>query len=107
LSRAQASLLMQIRTNHIALNSYLHRFGRSDTPRCETCHENGRGNREETLKHYLFECATYRWERGELDRKLGRDSRNLKTLLSTNKGIKALLKYIGQTGRIKLYKGEV
>ena len=107
LSRAQASLLMQIRTSHIPLNSYLHRFGRSETPRCQTCHENNRGNREETLKHYLFKCPTYRWERSEMDRKLGRDSRNLKALLSNTKGIKTLLKYIGQTGRITLYIGEV
>ena len=107
LSRAQASLLIQIRTSHIPLNLYLHRFGKSETPRCQTCHENNRGNREETLKHYLFECPTYIWERREMDRKLGRDSRNLKELLSNTKGIKTLLKYIGQTGRLRLYTGEV
>ena len=46
LSRPQASLLTQMWTGHIPLNSYLHHIKKSDTRRCKSCW--GRGQLEIT-----------------------------------------------------------
>ena len=35
LTRPQASLLLQLRTGHLAFNGHLHRIGRSDSPVCQ------------------------------------------------------------------------
>ncbi|KAF4617788.1 hypothetical protein D9613_006162 [Agrocybe pediades] len=106
LTRAKSSILMQIRTGHLPLNAYLHRFGQHHTSRCSACYQTTRRHKEETLKHYLFECPEYRWERAELDRKMGRNSRDLKALLGSNKSIKALMEYIAATGRLRTQPSE-
>ena len=41
------------------------------------------------------------YERHDLDRKLGRASRDLKTILSNAEHVRALLKFIGRTRRFK------
>ncbi|KAF4617372.1 hypothetical protein D9613_005686 [Agrocybe pediades] len=107
LNRAKASVLMQIRTGHLPLNTYLHRFGQHYTSRCNACYQTTRRHKEETLKHYLFECPEYRWERADMDKKMGRNSRNLKALLGCNKSVKALMEYIEKTGRLRTKQGDV
>jgi hypothetical protein len=57
--------------------------------------------------HYLFECQTYARERYDLDRVLGRQSRDLKGILASLNKIKELLKYVGKTGRFKMTLGDV
>lgn len=52
LSRAQSSLLFQLRTGHIPLNSYLHRIKKSVTRRYASCWDAGRGS-------ILVETAPY------------------------------------------------
>ena len=49
--------LVQLRTGHCALNSYLHRFGKRNSPTCEC------GYGKETVEHYLLECRKYKEQR--------------------------------------------
>ena len=106
LSRAQTSLLIQLRTGHIPLNSYLHRIKKSDTRRCANCWDAGRGSIIETVIHYLFECQAYAVERYDMDRALGRSSRDLKGILASLDKIKELLKFVGRTSIFKTTLGD-
>src|SRR5579871_558 len=65
LSRNTAAKVIQLRTGHCGLNSYLHRFGLADSPlcNCRTGHE--------TVEHFLLECLLYREQRTELRNKAG------------------------------------
>jgi ribonuclease HI len=96
LSRAQSSLIIQLRSGHIPLNAYLHRISKRDSPICTHCKDG-----DETVHHFLFDCTTWSYERWPLSRRLGRASRSLATLLGTKKGVDEVLKYIGRTGRFK------
>lgn len=101
LTRVQSSLLFQIRSNHLPLNCYLHRIGKAPHKRCEQCWRRRRVEVTETVIHFIFECPSYDYERHALDSKLGRSSRDLKTILSNPDNIRVLLKYIGSTKRLK------
>lgn len=101
LTRVQSSLLFQIRSNHLPLNSYLHKIGKSPFKRCDQCWRRRRLEATETVTHFLFECASYDYERHDLDNKLGRSSRDLKVILSDVENIRILLSYIGRTRRFK------
>ena len=95
-SRVQTSTLVQLRTGHILLNLYLHRILKSDSPTCGYCKEG-----EELVHHYLIDCISWNYDRWFLSQKLGRASKSMASLLSTKKGVSEVLKYIGQTGRLK------
>ena len=97
-SRAQASLVIQLRTGHVPLNAYLHRISKLDQPLCRHCRSG-----DEMVHHYLFECAAWTHEQWALGRKMGRASKSLCSLLSTKRGIDEVLKYIGRTRRFKDY----
>jgi len=71
LSRSQSSLLIQIQTGHIPLNSYLYRIKKSGTRQCDACWGANRLTITETVIHYLFECQAYATERYDMDRVLG------------------------------------
>ena len=106
LSRAQTSLLIQLRTGHIPLNSYLHRIKKSDTRRCTNCWDAGRGSIIEKVIHYLFECQAHAAERYDMDRVLGCVLRDLKGILARLDKIKELLKFMGRTSRFKTTLGD-
>jgi hypothetical protein len=106
LSRSQTSLLIQLRTGHIPLNSYLFRIKKSGTRRCDYCWGDGRLTITETVIHYLFECQAYATERYDMDRALGRHSRDLKGILTSLDRIKELLKFVGRTARFKTTLGD-
>ena len=106
LSRPQASLLTQMRTGHIPLNSYLHRIKKSDTRRCESCWGRGRLEITETVVHFLFECQTYAAEQYDMDRALGRHLRDLRGILASLDRVKELLKFVGRTARLKTTLGD-
>jgi len=106
LSRSQTSLLMQLRTGHILLNSYLFRIKKSGTRRCKSCWDRGRLEITETVVHYLFECQAYAAEHYDMDRALGRYSRDLKGIMASMKRIKELLKFVGRTARFKKTLGD-
>jgi len=97
LSRREASLLMQIRTGHIPLKSYLYRINRTHNPLCEHCLEDD--NMEETLRHYLFECRGFATERAIMARHIGRGSNDFKHILSNTRNITHLIEYVMATKR--------
>ncbi|KAG2127127.1 hypothetical protein DEU56DRAFT_691148, partial [Suillus clintonianus] len=51
LPKRHISLLIGLRTRHIALNQHLHRLGKSQSPNCPHC--NGS---PETIPHFLLSC---------------------------------------------------
>lgn len=61
MSRAQASLLIQLRTGHVALNSYLYRFKLAKSPVCMACNMEA-----ESIRHVLKFCPKYKPERKQL-----------------------------------------
>ncbi|KAG8928197.1 hypothetical protein FRC01_006320, partial [Tulasnella sp. 417] len=95
------SILVQLRTGHIALNFYLHRFARHNTPLCPTCEE------PETVEHFILDCARYRRERSTLMNKLattnpGGDPFNITNILSNPEAHKPLIKFLTATERFPL-----
>ena len=60
LSHKEASILMQARTGHTHLNSYLKRIRTTDTARCEY------GAEKETVKHVLLVCPLWQTLRQKL-----------------------------------------
>jgi ribonuclease HI len=101
-TRGQASRLMQIRSGHIPLNSYLFKIGKTDSPLCRSCERNPgeRGPATETVNHFLFECRAYDAQRLHLANKVGRRNLNLKTLMQSTEGMRALASYAKKTGRL-------
>ena len=106
LSRSQSSLLIQLWTGHIPLNSYLHPIKKSATRHCTNCWDTAHGSIIEMVIHYLFECQTYTTEHNNMDRALGCHSRDLKGILGRLDRIKELLKYVGRTARFKTTLGD-
>ena len=102
LSRAQTSILTQLRTGHIALNGYLARIHRADSPLCPSC-----DTAVEVVHHYLFDCPAYRNEHHLLSQVLGRKARSLRYLLGNAVGMRELLRYIGRTKRFSKGFSEV
>ena len=96
LNRNESTLINRLRSNHLPLNAFLHRILRGDSPTCSKCN-----NADETIRHYLFECAAYRPIRRETLDGLGRNSRETRFLLSTKKGIEAVLRYVKATKRME------
>ncbi|KIJ10229.1 hypothetical protein PAXINDRAFT_86367 [Paxillus involutus ATCC 200175] len=67
LPRRHASLLIWLRTKHIALNTHLHHIAKADTPYCPHCP----GIRED-IPHFILKCPQYARERQILTRHLHR-----------------------------------
>jgi hypothetical protein len=65
--RNTASLIIQLHTNHIALNHHLHRIGKADSPDCPGCDT----GIVETIDHVLLECPMYRTARKTLRDRFG------------------------------------
>ena len=56
--RESASKIFQLRTGHIPLNAYLHRFKIAESAQCPAC-----GAPKETPQHFVLECPAYANER--------------------------------------------
>ena len=97
LSRAQASLLFQLRSGHIGLNRHLHQIKPTDSPRCTNCSDGS----DKMIQHFLFECTKYGQERHIMQRSLCRCASNLAYLLSNPDATLPLLKYIHTTRHLK------
>lgn len=94
MTKGQAALYIQLRTDHAPLNKHLHRIKVVNSPVCTGC------NRvHESVKHYLLDCPKTSRLRARMTSELGREARSLKTLLSHPKALKPLLVFIGKTGR--------
>ena len=96
LSRRHAGLYMQLRSGHIPLAAYLVRIGCMLSATCPTC-----GEGPETVYHYLRECPTYALHRSVYLDGLGRAGRSLRFLLSSDKALRPLFKFINATGRFR------
>ena len=77
LTRAQTSILVQLRTGHAPLNAFLHQIGKVDSPCCPVCL-----GADETVHHFLFDCPTHAHAQHAVARKLGRQSKLVCHLLS-------------------------
>ena len=94
LSRRHAGLYMQLRTGHGPLTSHLARIGPALFPTCPTC-----GEGPETPYHFLRECTTYSLHRAVPLGVLGRAGTSVKYLLSSDKAVRPLFKYMHATGQ--------
>src|SRR6266481_4376798 len=101
ISRAQASIIFQLRSRHALLQKYLHRISKAELPTCPLCELN-----EETVHHYLFDCPAHSHARFSLAWTLGRKSKSLSYVLSHKKATKPLLKFIQETGRFRTPAGQ-
>jgi len=100
LTREQASRLMQIRSGHVPLNSYLFRISKTDSPLCRACqNDQDEETPPETVTHFLFECEAYTAQRRHLAKKIGRANLNLKAIMGSTKGMRALANFIAKTRR--------
>ena len=95
LSRRHANLLLQLRTNHVPLQTYLGRIGKVLNPTCPT------------VAHYLLACPTYSLHRAVHFRPLGHSGRKLSTLLNTVDALSPLFNYINATGRFRSIYGSL
>ena len=100
LSRRHANLLLQLRTNHVPLQTYLARIGKTLTSTCPTCRE-----APETVAHYLFACPTYSLHRAVHFCPLGHTGRTLATVLNKKDSLRPLFNYINATGRFRAIYG--
>ncbi|KAJ3486122.1 hypothetical protein NLI96_g4454 [Meripilus lineatus] len=94
LTKTQASIITQLRVNHIPLNEYLKRVGKHPNGICELC-----GKEQETAIHLLLMCPTLRHIRTMVFREIPPRERNLKTLLTTPAKMKQVIKFIRQSRR--------
>jgi ribonuclease HI len=94
--RRHASLLVQLRTGHIPLMAYLHRFEKSDTPTCPACRQ-----RSETVEHYLMYCPSYDHLRHRRNIAFPAAAASIHTLLSSEEAIPHLMSYIRDTERFQ------
>lgn len=94
LPRQNRAILTQLRTEHIPLNAYLHRFKRNESPLCDKC-----GRENETVEHYLLWCRAYATQRRRMSWKIGWRCLTKTSILATEKGWTALFAYINETGR--------
>ena len=100
--RAQASLLFQLRTGHIALSSYLHRIRKAETPKCPGC-----GALWETIIHFLFECPSHIHERICYFSQWRRKERDLSFLLSEPKAVLSIIGFVRDMERLSANFGEL
>ena len=102
LNRRQTSILVQLRKGDALLRKHLFRIDKAEDPTCSYC---GQGN--ESVHHFLFDCATWRHERWHMGNRLCRAAKEADSVVNTSKGVKELMKYIGCTGRFKGTFGEL
>jgi len=96
ITRAQSSLLFQLRTGHIPLGSYLHRIKKAATPQHPGC-----GAPRETVIHYLFECPSHTHERIPYFRQWQRKERDLSFLLTEPKAALSVIGFVRDTKRLQ------
>ncbi|PBK95100.1 hypothetical protein ARMGADRAFT_926053 [Armillaria gallica] len=100
------SLLIQLRTGHILLNAYLHRFKKANFPFCESCYTKG-VEVKETVHHFIFECPKHQSIRTDMKKGMRRGATSMWSMMENVTTIKALLKYIGKTWRFQATMGNI
>ncbi len=108
LTRNQGSILVQIRSGHIPVNTYLKKIGKREDDRCEWCWKNLCRHTPDTVNHLILDCPEHHWARDEIKHKLGRsNSYDLAKLFQTEKGMKALLSFLDDTRRFRESHGRL
>jgi hypothetical protein len=100
--RRSVSILTQLRTGHIPLAAYLHRFKLADSPTCQQCK-----NDPETPLHYIKYCKAFKDQRRQLKTDIGPDKDIGLELLGDIQTIRHILKYITSTKRFEESHGNV
>ena len=102
ISRSDASKFFQLRSGHIPLNAYLHRFKRKESAQCPACR-----TQKETPQHFLLECPSYAHERWKLGLKKGELELKFAELLTSGKRTIAVAHYMQATRRFTEDKQEI
>jgi hypothetical protein len=98
LSRPQCSVLTQLRTGHIGLNAYLHRFKLAPSPLCPHC------NVPKSVAHLLLTCPAHRIACLHLILCVKTACLSLHTLLSSKDDATPVLAFVRRaTGRLPRY----
>ncbi|MBW0479808.1 hypothetical protein O181_019523 [Austropuccinia psidii MF-1] len=71
--KAITSAVNQLRSEHVALNSYLHRIGARGSPLCDEC------NQIESVRHFLSHCRRYKTQRKRMKTGLRNDKIRFKS----------------------------
>ena len=96
LPRRFVSILTQLRTNHVPLQAYLHRFKRADSPTCQQCF-----SAPETVSHYLFFCNKYATQRLHLTKAFDKGRALDRSVLGNRKLFPALFRFIKDSNRFE------
>ena len=93
--REAASKIYQLRSGHIPLNAYLHRFKLAESAQCPAC-----GAPRETPQHFVLECPAYEQERRKtLKPKRGRSELKFAEIIGRKNEAVGLAHYIMDTRR--------
>ena len=94
LPRASSSLISQILTNHIPLNTYLFKIKKVDSAQCPAC-----GVSHETIRHVILMCPIYAFKRWPLEQHLKkkRKEMSLENILGDTEFIKSLVNFLKAT----------
>lgn len=98
LPREICSIVVQLRSGHVALRDYLHWRHHRGNPNCLKCRQ------RETVKHYIMECRRFVQPRLKLRKTLAklRIDFSLASVLSQPKSLPALAEFIVETRRFPL-----
>jgi ribonuclease HI len=101
LRKATSSILIQLRTERVALNHYLWRINRNDSPWCG-CDLSG-----QSVKHVMLECPIYADERELMWTRIKRFRRttDLQALLGEKKAAVAIAQFVHDTGMLTQFAG--
>jgi ribonuclease HI len=102
LPRKKASILIQLRTGHVPLQAHLYRIKKADSPICAQCKTG-----HETVHHYLMVCRAFTEQRRRMQRDGGREASIMAKLMSKEKLIPVLFRYIAQTKRFAITFGDI
>ena len=100
--RKHTSILTQLRTEHVPLQKFLYRINKAESPLCPNCL-----CEQEMVIHYLLRCSAFQVQRGALQIALGHNARSIPYLLSQEKALKHIFKFIAATGRFTSTFGKI
>ena len=95
-TKERQARINQLRTGHVPLQAYLHRFKIEDSATCPTC-----GARKEDVPHYLWQCPTWWRERRAMKRELERGEELGVWMLGSRRKWQLVATYVEDTGRFK------
>lgn len=101
LRKATSSILIQIRTERVALGHYLWRINKRPNPYC------GCGLSGQTVKHVIIECPLYADERDLMWTRIKgfRRTTDLRILLGEKKAAVAIAQFVHDTGMLAQFLG--